>query len=732
MGTVYLARQLSLDRPVALKVMSRRWADDPVFVARFTREAYAAALLNHPNVVQIFDIGAADGVRYFSMELVPGRSLAELLRAVGKVDAETAVGYVLQAARGLRHAHDRGIVHRDVKPDNILLDDQGMVKVADLGLVKTRNPEPGTRKPEHEPGEAVSGSGFRVPGSGIGLTGHKMALGTPAYMAPEQCRDAATVDHRADVYSLGCTLYALVTGQPPFAGATPVEVMTQHAYAPLTPPERLVSRVPRELSAVIQRMMAKDPGERFPGMGEVVRTLEQWLGVHTAGKFTPRDDQVEALERCVAGFNAAPAAVLRERLLGSAASGAVLLAVLLCFFNQAGLALGLAGLVVQTALAYFVLDGVARRTHLFRRVRQVAVGSSAGDWAVAAAVAALFGLLLWLTGFLSVFVGFGLIAVGLAGGVRLALDRAVEADRRPHLRAAENLLRRLRLTGVDEEELRQFVAKYAGRHWEEFYEALFGFEAKLAARALLARGGVGGEREKFAPWREPLLGLCDAVEKARRQARELQLLEDDETARLVASGVEESAARLSAAKLAESLVAGAAAVRAGGGPTDLNQLGRQNSSLWAAVNAVVPPAAAANVRRLGLAAGPIARATLAVALLGACAMWVGQNRLFLNAVPGAGAGAVVLDDTAPLRLDGVPVEWTGWVDSANVGWAGVLLLASLYCRGLRSAVLVLVGAGVAAAGHRFGILTVPPVEDVHVSWMLGTSFALLGYRVGRG
>ncbi|MBY0458573.1 MAG: serine/threonine protein kinase, partial [Gemmataceae bacterium] len=137
MGTVYLATQLSLDRPVALKVMSRRWAKDPIFVARFTREAFAAAQLSHPNIVQIHDIGEVEGARFFSMEYVRGKSLSDLLRVQGKLDPETAVGYILQAARGLKHAHDRGMIHRDVKPDNLLLDEQGLVKVADLGLVKT-------------------------------------------------------------------------------------------------------------------------------------------------------------------------------------------------------------------------------------------------------------------------------------------------------------------------------------------------------------------------------------------------------------------------------------------------------------------------------------------------------------------------------------------------------------------------------------------------------------------
>ncbi|MCI0703152.1 MAG: serine/threonine protein kinase, partial [Planctomycetia bacterium] len=309
MGTVYLARQLSLDRPVALKVMSKRWANDPVFVARFTREAYAAAQLSHPNIVQIHDIGEVDGSRFFSMEYVPGKSLADVVRTQGKLDPETAVSYVLQAARGLKHAHDRGMIHRDVKPDNMLLDDQGLVKVADLGLVKTPATTPGDDRLEKK---SSSSPLLLLPAD---MTGARIALGTPAYMSPEQCRDAATVDHRADIYSLGCTLYVLVTGRPPFDGTTAVELMTKHAYDPLVPPEQIVSRVPKELSAVILRMMEKSPDDRFQTMGEVVRTLEGWLGVHHAGTFSPREEQISKLEGYVLQFNTCVSAILRGRLI---------------------------------------------------------------------------------------------------------------------------------------------------------------------------------------------------------------------------------------------------------------------------------------------------------------------------------------------------------------------------------------------------------------------------------
>jgi eukaryotic-like serine/threonine-protein kinase len=752
MGSVFLARQLSLDRPVALKVMSHRWANDPIFVARFTREAFAAALLNHPNVVQIYDIGEADGTRFFSMEYVAGRSLSDLVKQEGKLEPETAVGYILQAARGLKHAHDRGMIHRDVKPDNLLLDDQGIVKVADLGLVKT----PDMQRSADRLDSSGPRSGLHtIPAE---MTGVRMALGTPAYMAPEQCRDAASVDHRADIYSLGCTLYVLVTGRQPFDGQTAVELMTKHAYEPLVPPEMIVNRLPKELSAVIQKMMAKDPSDRYQGMSEVIRILEQWLGIHHAGKFCPRDEQIDLLEQHVLAFNNVPAGQLRSHIVTGFISICLLGAVLLSFFGQLNWAFGVAGMILQASVAYFVLNGMGRRTYLYVRIRQFIKGQSYWDWGLTLAGFGLFILLLWMLGLFWVWGGFGLIAVGLAFGLRFGLDRGVEEEREEPLKLTERLLRRMRFSGVDEEEIRGFVAKYSGRHWEEFFEALFGYEAKIQARQLLLRGGSAGNREKFAAWREPLIALIDHIETARQESRDRVLLQKVEQARLLAAGESLNAAQDQAKKAAAAMVQQANVIRAvrsdpqvakGRTIPNLQHISRQTSP--SAFDFQPDEPKGGPIRLIAeILFGPPVRAFLAATLLAGCVLWVLQNRIGFGVdwrsqakqtvaavetrnFESLQTKAVEVETSAykPVEIEGIPEVLTNWIDSASVGWAGLLLVISLIYRGNRMGFLLIVGSGIIVLGHKFGIRNVEPLRDYHVSWLLGTVIALIGLRMGR-
>src|SRR5207244_3439577 len=193
MGAVYKARQPKLDRLLALKILPPEVAKDPTFAERFTREARSMARLNHPNIVTIFDFGEADGLFYFSMEFVDGNNVRELMQS-GALTPAVALQIIPQVCDALRYAHDEGVVHRDIKPENILLDKKGRVKIADFGLAK------------------LVGADVAAAGA---LTMTNMVMGTPHYMAPEQVENPRSVDHRADIYSIGVVFSETLTGDLP-------------------------------------------------------------------------------------------------------------------------------------------------------------------------------------------------------------------------------------------------------------------------------------------------------------------------------------------------------------------------------------------------------------------------------------------------------------------------------------------------------------------------------------
>jgi serine/threonine-protein kinase len=255
MGEVYKARQLRLDRLVALKVMRPNLIASAEAARRFQREAQAAARLAHPNIVTIHDAAEANGRHFLVMEFVEGTDLGSLVKSKGPLPVPQACDYIRQAALGLQHAHERGLVHRDIKPSNLLVTkDGGVVKVLDMGLVRL---------------EATSNQ-FR---SSVQLTRLGMLLGTPAYLAPEQAQDPRCVDARADIYSLGCSLYHLLAGRPPFTDPSAIVVIQQHQAQVLDPLEKLRPDLPGALAEVVQRMMAPLPEDRFPSAAAVATAL---------------------------------------------------------------------------------------------------------------------------------------------------------------------------------------------------------------------------------------------------------------------------------------------------------------------------------------------------------------------------------------------------------------------------------------------------------------------------
>jgi len=556
MGAVYLARQVSLDRAVAVKVLQSDLAGDAQFVARFTREAFAAAQLNHHNVVQIHELGEQRATHFFSMEFVEGQTLADLVKSTGPIDPEVAAGYILQAARGLKFAHDHGMVHRDIKPENLMLNDAGLVKVADLGLVKTgaesRSPTGGKSL------EAASGS--------ANITQAKWAMGTPAYMAPEQTQDAASVDGRADIYSLGCTFYDLLTGRPPFSGKTALEVMTKHVSEAPISPERISKQVPVTVSVIVMKMMAKRPEQRFQSMGEVVKALEDYLHVDSTKPFSPKQEHVRVLEFAVERFNASKWAKFRPMIITGFFA--------ICVLGTLGCAIMIAdpidklrwagafvGLGVLTPLAYIIQTGITKGTFVFRKLRQLVFGASFFDWITWLVTIALIGTGLYMFDQHWGWIGVGVLAVMFANAFHFSVDLLMGKDRSAPIVQTETMLKEMRLKGLEETSLRQFVCKYAGERWEEFYESLFGYEAKILARETWGKSERGKNRRKYAAWRDALIAWIDHRMQSRKDAKARKLLRKLEEKSLTIGGIDEKAARKKAARTADTMVAKAEKVR---------------------------------------------------------------------------------------------------------------------------------------------------------------------------
>jgi serine/threonine-protein kinase len=279
MGQVYLAEHVHLHREVALKVLPGKLASDKIWVERFYREARAVAALDHPNVVRAYDVACEKGTHFLVMQFIRGKPLSEILQeAGGCLPVAEACDYVVQAALGLQHAHDKGIAHRDIKPANLLVDARGFVKILDMGLAKFFQDCRPCAVETLEP---------------------NVVMGTADYIAPEQAVGCLQADHRADIYSLGATLYHLVTGEPPFHGPTSAKLIA-HQLQQVPRAHDIRQDVPEGISEVIARMMAKEPSQRYQTAAEVVQELMPFAAESThvaatpSGRLVPVELTVEA------------------------------------------------------------------------------------------------------------------------------------------------------------------------------------------------------------------------------------------------------------------------------------------------------------------------------------------------------------------------------------------------------------------------------------------------------
>ena len=258
MSSVYLAEHVLMQRRVAIKVLPKNRVTDTSYLARFHREAQAAAALDHRNIVRAYDVDNQGDIHYLVMEYVEGRDLQQMVKADGPLDYATAAEYIRQAAEGLAHAHQAGLIHRDVKPANLLVDHRNIVKVLDLGLARFTDEDRASLTVQYD----------------------ENVLGTADYLAPEQAIDSHGVDARADIYSLGCAMYYLLTGHPPFPdGTLPQRLMAHQKQAP---PSIRIDRpdAPADLMEICTKMMSKKPADRYQSAGEVADVLGDWLAAH--------------------------------------------------------------------------------------------------------------------------------------------------------------------------------------------------------------------------------------------------------------------------------------------------------------------------------------------------------------------------------------------------------------------------------------------------------------------
>jgi serine/threonine-protein kinase len=246
MARVHQGMDRQLKRPVAVKVLSSPFDRDKEFVERFAREAHAAARLNHPNIVAVYDSGSDDGTHFIVTELVEGETLADLLQREGALPPERVVEIAGQVCHALEAAHEKGVVHRDVKPGNVMITPEGRVKVVDFGIARAAGAESVTR------------------------TG--LVMGSASYLSPEQARGEPG-DERSDIYSLGCVLYQMLTGRPPFVAENPISALYQHVNEPVEPPSK-IKPVPSALEHVVLRALEKEPVKRFGSVKEMEDALE--------------------------------------------------------------------------------------------------------------------------------------------------------------------------------------------------------------------------------------------------------------------------------------------------------------------------------------------------------------------------------------------------------------------------------------------------------------------------
>ena len=703
----YRARRWAVAGDVALGIMTPRRAADRGFVARWTREAYAAARLDHPNLAMIRAFGLDQGRPFVLSELAVVPTRAEQGPAA---DRSAIVARFLHAARGLKLAHDQAVFHRHLGVASLIEDDQGIVRVAGLGTGMT---------PEMPPLPAFGP--VPVPGVAPG---------------PPDPNDPAVVAAREDVAALGRALRQSLGGD--------------------------VGRgLPPGLAAVVRRMVEGGPAGPFADMAAVVAALEEELGV--AGPFTPRDDEAHAWEEAAKEFVAVPLARLRPMLVLGGWGLCGLMAHLFLWAGKPFVAVGLVGFAGLVAAALVATRGMVGPDPLARRVGELALGGDRGDWATVAAGVILAVVVLAVTHLLWLWLFLAGLAAALAVAFHFALERPLAQARVEAIGRATTIVQGLRRLGVAEDDVRRFACRQAGRDWEELYESLFGYDALRVARA---RWGIdlGGKiRPRHARWRDLFADAIDRKLGDRRRVRDRATLQAIEEQGREARGVNLLTARRQAHRASEAMVHVGDEYGRSWGEGLGRPLGRAMvdaaerpdaflASTWSDDTRAAPPAWRAALETVvGLVAGPRARFLVGGLLLAGSLLWMDQNGIISGAtlkqealaaveergqaladakviakklaegVRGA-ADAAARVPAKPLRLPFLPPGLAGRLDGLGLGVAGLILLIASAAWGTRISLFVLPAALVASFG--------PGLLNASARPMAGTS--LLCHAIAAG
>ncbi|MEM9587030.1 MAG: protein kinase [Planctomycetota bacterium] len=728
MGTVYVAEQISLQRRVAIKTIQSRIAQDPRSMARFTREAFAAAQLSHPNVVQISDMGCQDVTHYFSMELVKGGSLRSEIKKHGRIAPELALKYILQAARGLRHAHEAGMVHRDIKPDNLLISSEGLVKVADLGLVKV---------PDVDEAVDSTDSASERTGSQSQLTSVGSTMGTPAYMAPEQADSADEVDHRADIYSLGCTLYMMVTGKPPFSGSTAAEVITKHKSEPIRRPDKVFKHIPSELGELTERMTAKNVQDRFQNTGEVITAIETYLGLGDARGFSPSDEQLKTLENCAAKLQGLPLRRMHQLITRLFLVAMIVLPVLSILATSVAPEMGVAmlmfavSLITASVASGWILGSISGQSVTARRVRQLVFASRWKDRFLWVGLGGLAAGVIFVSGQLGVVFLAVVLGIAASAALHFGITRRWNTQRRAIADEFEPALRRLRLQGQDEEVVRDFVAKFAGNHWEELFELLFGYDAKIETREKLSRQERFKRMPRFEAWQDPFVRWVDQRLEQEEKRRSQRLLRSVEAASLIADGTDPVEADAIAQSLSVALVSEVSQPRDRGQQSDPAAARRRRKAMYEqARREAMKVTPYQRIERLvhqflDPVIGVNTRFAVALILLSGFAFRLYQNGVAWEGEPLTAAITLIQQPLESIQIPGVPSWCIDWASDWYAAAAGVWLFLSCLIVSTRKASLC------AIAGAVVCILGLP-VDVPLLTELIGAGWADVAVGVGGG